>query len=203
MSHYLRILNATLRIEGVYSNDRDDPGGETYCAVARKRHPTWSGWVIIDRHKEERDGFEFIEALALDPDLRWEVEEFYRREFWNKIAGDRVAAISPLVAEELFDTAVNVHPTRAVKFLQRALSLLNKEEKLYSDLIVDGVVGPMTLLALWTFKNKYGCEDLLVLMNILQGMRYVTLAERNPKLEKYMRGWIRTRVLLRNKEVKE
>jgi len=207
MSHYLRILKSTLRIEGVYSNDPDDPGGETYCGIARKRHSTWTGWKIVDHHKARQGGkfrgFPFVEALARDSDLRWEVEEFYRVKFWDRIEGDKVALISSLIAEELFDTAVNLYITRAVKFLQRALSLLNKEEELYPDLVVDGLIGPATLNALWKFVDKYGTEDLLVLMNVLQGARYVELVERNPKLEKYLRGWIRKRVLLRKKEVKE
>ena len=37
--------------EGVYSFNLYDPGGETYCGIARNKHPAWSGWEYLDKQK--------------------------------------------------------------------------------------------------------------------------------------------------------
>jgi lysozyme family protein len=39
--------------EGGYVNDPVDRGGETHRGVARKFHPDWSGWKIIDQIKQD------------------------------------------------------------------------------------------------------------------------------------------------------
>ena len=33
--------------EGKYSNDKDDPGGETYKGIARNKNKDFEGWGII------------------------------------------------------------------------------------------------------------------------------------------------------------
>ena len=41
-------FDATMRNEGGYGNDPQDPGGETYRGIARKFHSKWEGWTTID-----------------------------------------------------------------------------------------------------------------------------------------------------------
>ena len=41
--------------EGKYSNDADDPGGETYKGISRKMNENFEGWKIIDRYKEQKN----------------------------------------------------------------------------------------------------------------------------------------------------
>jgi len=47
------ILAYTLDLEGGYSNDIDDAGGETYAGISRNNFPDWYGWTIIDDLKDE------------------------------------------------------------------------------------------------------------------------------------------------------
>src|SRR3712207_6059069 len=49
-------LERTLEFEGWYSKHPADPGGETYRGIARRHHPSWPGWALIDEAKQ-RPGF--------------------------------------------------------------------------------------------------------------------------------------------------
>jgi lysozyme family protein len=73
------------------------------------------------------------------------VREFYRDVFWHPIAGDKLSEQSPAIAMKVFDVAVNVNHVRASEWLQTALNLLNRNQRLYRDLLVDGDIGQKTL----------------------------------------------------------
>ena len=45
--------------EGNYSNDKDDPGGETYKGISRNMNKDWEGWKIIDSYKGKKNYPEF------------------------------------------------------------------------------------------------------------------------------------------------
>jgi lysozyme family protein len=111
-----------------------------------------------------------------------------------------INTINAKVAEELLDTGVNCGVTFAKPLLQRALNLLNNQGKEgWPDLAVDGIYGPATLSALKTYLAKRGKDGetaLLRVLNILQGNRYIEIAERNPSQEKYLYGWVLNRVVV-------
>ena len=67
---------------------------------------------------------------------------------------DRVAEVAPELAEELFDTGINMGTGTAIGFLQRALNALNRNGRDYADLAVDRRIGPATLGALDAFLRK-------------------------------------------------
>src|SRR3990172_10242116 len=98
--------------EGGYVNNPDDRGGETYRGIARKRQPEWEGWPIIDRLKQESD---FPANLGYDPELPNLVVKFYHDNFWVTIGGDAIQQQE--IADELYDTGVNMGPGVAVKIL--------------------------------------------------------------------------------------
>ena len=102
------------------------------------------------------------------------------------------------VAEELFDTGVNMGPTVAATFLQRALTALNRNGKDYADLTPDGRVGEVTLRALDAFLavrgQRTGETVLLRALEALQGERYLRLAERRPANEAFLYGWLANRI---------
>jgi lysozyme family protein len=96
------------------------------------------------------------------------------------------------LANELYDTAVNMGVRRAVRFLQSALTLLNRDQRDYADLVVDGWFGEKTLATLAVMLNKDGDSDALVkLMNLQQGARYVAIMEADSSQERFARGWIK------------
>lgn len=133
-----------------------------------------------------------METLPLDT-----ARAIFRRRYWDEPGFGRVAQISETIADELFDTGVNMGPARAVEFLQRALNGLNARGKLYPDLGVDGRIGPMTLHALERLIDARGHDGIDVLMrmlNALQAVRYLEIAEGNESQEDFMFGWLRTRV---------
>jgi lysozyme family protein len=184
MADFDKAFEVTMGHEGGYVHDPDDPGGETYKGVARDRHPTWRGWGVIDKKKSEPN---FPKNLDGDEDLQECIKEFYKLSFWDRIRGDEISDDD--IATELFDTAVNMGVYWASMFLQQTLNLLNKEQRLYSDISEDGAIGRNTLKSLNTLLSYDPPELVLLWLNVFQGCRYSSISKNNPKLEKYMRGW--------------
>lgn len=123
----------------------------------------------------------------------------YLKRYWLEPGFGKVALFSALVAEEMADTGVNMGTATAIRFLQRALNVLNLETTVFPDLVVDGEIGPTTLNALGAYL-KYRPNDgervLLTALNCLQGNRYIELAEARPTQEAFVFGWLRERVVL-------
>ena len=120
MPHFKEVLAATLADEGGYVNDPADGGGETYCVISRKHHPTW-----LDAHRPARLSHAKLEA---DPALIAAVEEFYRAYYWAPIGGEDID--DRALAGALFDCAVNLGVTRTIGFLQRSLNALSQNASL-------------------------------------------------------------------------
>ena len=131
-------------------------------------------------------------------DMRWLPREraaaIYRRLYWTRPGFDRLATRAPALAEELFDTGVNMGPAVAAGFLQRALTALNRGARDYPDLAPDGRVGPATLAALDAFLLRRGKGGEGVPLQALQGERYLTLAEARPANEAFLYGWLANRI---------
>jgi len=179
MTAFKTAFDKTMQREGHYSNDPVDPGGETYMGISRVFWPNWPGWDAVNS--------------GIDPQIN-SVEFFYRENFWNRFQGEAVAAYSPVVAARLFDVAVNLGVHRAGKYLQTALNLLNNNRGAYPDLLVDGVVGKITIGYLALFFQRKPPEDakkekmLLNVIRTLQGQHYVDQMTKYPERERF-RGW--------------
>lgn len=116
----------------------------------------------------------------------------YMERYWREPKFDLVNEHTTAVAEELLDTGVNMGPMVASRFLQRALNVLNKEASIYPDLIVDGVIGRMTIAALRAYLGARGKDGHVVLFRALdsqQGARYIEIAEGRPSQEAFVHGW--------------
>jgi lysozyme family protein len=187
MANFEIAYNKTMGHEGGYSNDPDDNGQETYKGISRKYHPSWPGWDTVDNYKGEPG---FPSNLAEDTELDSFVEFFYKENFWDPILGDH--APSQVIAEEMFDNAVNMGITRAVRFLQTGLNVLNRTGKNYGNIVVDGRIGKNTLNALEKLLSVSSREEacLYKIMNILQGYHYINLMTKSEKQEKFARGWL-------------
>lgn len=167
--------------EGTYANNPLDRGRETYCGISRKHFPKWSGWQIIDTYKSYKN---FPRVLDGDVTLQKLVRSFYKGNFWNKLNLDMVN--DQAIANELYDTGVNMGTGMAAVFLQRVLNVTNRNEKDYKDLQVDGDVGPDTIAVLNKHKNP---KMILKFLNCLQGTRYIDICEINPSQEIFMNSW--------------
>jgi lysozyme family protein len=186
MADFDKAYSITLGHEGGYSNDPYDVGGETYKGVSRSYYPDWAGWTIIDKAKSDP---KFPNCLQGNNKLDVLIKQFYKENYWNLFWGDQLP--NQEVANELFDTGVNMGVGRAVKYLQKALNVLNRNQNDYADVVEDGSFGMNTLGAL----NQYLAIDdesfLLKIMNILQGMHYIDYMTKSPTQEKFARGWLK------------
>jgi lysozyme family protein len=175
----------TMQFEGGYSQDPDDPGGETYKGISRPNWPQWEGWPIVDRL---RTATGFPANLERDAGLQDSVRGFYRRQFWNRLKGDDIP--DQTVAEELFDAAVNVGHKTAATWLQQGLNVLNRNGALYAEIAGDGVIGPRTLNALRAYLQNDQPGYLLKAMVVQRGMHYLTIMLNKPTQRKFARGWL-------------
>jgi lysozyme family protein len=169
--------------EGGYSKDINDNGKETYRGISRVFHPYWRGWYIIDAYKRmhplKRN--DYIPNVELDK----LVDIFYEEYFWKT---NRLSEFTNQdVANEVFDTGVNMGSEIAAKFLQTGLNLLNRNEKDFKDIEIDGKIGSETIAMV----NQYPRPQVLLkVLNGLQFSRYVAICERDPKQENNFLGWL-------------
>lgn len=174
-----RYFKTLLAKEGGYVNHPADRGGPTNHGIT------------------ETVARAFGYTGRMEDLTREEATRIYLERYWVQPQFDKVQELSEVIAEELLDTGVNMGPAIAVKFLQRALNVLNQEGKTYPDVTVDGQLGRMTLAALKTFLEARGREGQMVLwrmLNAQQSVRYIEIAERNASQEAFQFGWQSNRV---------
>jgi len=186
MADFVAALALVLEHEGGYADDPDDRGGETYRGIARRFHPDWSGWPRVDALKR---GTNFPRSLVGDRRLEEAVAALYRDLYWDPFQGDALPDQS--LAQELFDTAVNLGVRRAVRFLQDSLNLLNRNQRNYADLVVDGWFGDKSIDAVRAVVAADGDARFVVrLINAMQAAHYIDVMRNDPTQEKYARGWL-------------
>jgi len=171
VANFIEAYESTMKAEGGYINDPDDPGGETYKGVSRKYHSKWNGWVTIDLLKQQPN---FPKNLDEDGDLQKKIEGFYEVNYWDKLQGDSIEDQD--VAESIFDFGVNGGTKTSAKLAQ--MSVQAKP---------DGVIGPKTLKKL----NAEDKKTFLALFALAKIGRYVNICEKNSTSRKYFYGWIR------------
>ena len=84
--------------EGGYSNDPNDPGGETKFGISKRAYP---GLDIANLTLERARGI-------------------YRHDYWDKVSGD---LLPYRVALQVFDFAVNGGTDAAIRTLQKTLGV--------------------------------------------------------------------------------
>lgn len=93
---FQQAVEFVLSEEGGYSNDPQDPGGETNFGISKRAYP----------------------GLNIASLTRREAIDIYRRDYW-----DRLPALPPGIAVAVFDFAVNAGMSRAIKTLQMAVGV--------------------------------------------------------------------------------
>ena len=185
MAAFETAFDLTNQNEGGYVFDKDDPGGETYRGIARNFHPNWIGWNLIGTEKQKGNAG-LSGRLDKNNGLQGNVQSFYRTEFWNSIKGDSIT--DQLIANKIYDMAVNMGIKQASIYLQKSINLLNRNQTQYKDITVDGAIGPATLAALKDAVKLNGNKRVLNVINDYQVKHYIELMEKNPVNEKYI-GW--------------
>lgn len=90
-------MSRVLLMEGGYSNDPNDPGGETNFGISKRSYP-------------DRDIANLSQADAV---------AIYREDFWQKT---QIVSLADAVAGAAFDLAVNMGAKAGIKIVQRAIS---------------------------------------------------------------------------------
>lgn len=179
--------------EGGYSNNAADRGGETYAGIARNFFPSWAGWPIVDKWKEGvgTKPSKLNKALAAVPELRPLVEDWYRKEWWDRLG---LATLPQALANEIFEQAVNLGKTGGGKKVQTVCNAFNYKSgsALFPDLKVDGAIGPKTLAALQAIlAGRANAADLVHALNCMQGAHYLELAAKKPSQRVFTTGWMK------------
>lgn len=181
MDGILKIIDNTIGKEGGYSNHPSDRGGPTRWGVTQAKAREHGYWGDMRQYPREM-------AVAV-----------YLKDYWAKPGIATLLTINERIAEELFDTCVNMGPAWPGIFLQQALNGLNMQGKLYSDIVEDGSIGPATRNALTAYlkaRKDEGVEVMLKALNVLQGARYFAITTARQRNEDFLYGWLRTRISL-------
>lgn len=171
MADFNTALSHTLKAEGGYVNDPDDPGGETYKGIARASNPKWQGWIKIDTLKNSST---FPRNIDSETSLDEMVSTFYKSNYWDRVQGDDIS--NQDIAESIFDFAVNAGPRTSSKLAQIACG---------AD--ADGVIGPATLEKL----NQEDPRAFLAVFALSKISRYVNICEKRKESRKFFYGWVR------------
>lgn len=173
------IIKGVIDREAGYSNNPADKGGETMYGItkATARENGYDGPM--------RD---LPRPLA---------EKIYLEKFVSAPGFLRIAAIDMKIAEKLVDAGVNCGPSLPGPWLQRTLNLLNRQAKLFPDLVVDGVLGKNTQFALMSVLRQRGEDGQTVILRTLNGLQsahYFEITERRPQNEEFFFGWMLNRI---------
>lgn len=140
-------IGRVLGSEGGYVNHPSDPGGETNWGISKRSYPK------VNIKKLTRD-----QAVAI-----------YYRDFWTPVGGDN---LSPIIAYQCLDAAVNHGLGTARRMMQRALGVAD-----------DGVFGPVTFAML----RKIDQND-FIMRFVAERLEFYT---RLGTWDKFGKGWTR------------
>lgn len=162
-------LKFLLQDEGGYSNDPDDPGGETNFGITQKE---------LDKVHVQLGISESVKDLTHD-----EAAIYYKACWWDEYKYNSIDNI--IIATKIFDLAVNMGAESAHKIAQEALTYTG-----YPTLKIDGILGVKTISAIneACFHGRMG--DLLHEIRDAAKWHYEHLVEENPKLNKFLKGWM-------------
>jgi len=158
----------TLGAEGGYSDDPDDKGKETNFGITKATFKDALRRGVIS-------GTSSIRFLTVA-----QVKTIYKTDYWFPIKLGLI--LNADIAAEIFDTAVNMGRSRAIKIVQESLNFLGEK------LEVDGIIGPITLDAIQKWINK-DVRALFICLNGFQFMKYVDIVKNDSSQIKFSRGW--------------
>jgi lysozyme family protein len=176
------LINYTIDIEGDYSDDPLDRGGKTKYGITE---------AVARAYGYTGNMADLPINIARD---------IFAKNYYYKPRIDLINIESTLIAEEVFDTAVNMGTGRAIGWLQECLNVLNDNQRLYPDIKEDGVMGPNTQATLRKYLSirKFEGEQVLYkALNCLQGEYYIRIAQGRKTDQRFLYGWLANRVVLK------
>lgn len=177
MTHPLqkRLIDEVIDREGGYIDHPADRGGPTRYGITQataRAHGYRGPMSQLPRHV---------------------AAEIYAGRYWHSLHLGVIVDIHEPLAETLFDYGIHSGPSEAAEDLQRVLNVLNRVEKDWNDVVVDGAVGPVTLGVIDDLFEKRGRRGLKVLtwgVESLRGAFLIGLAEARESQEAFTFGWL-------------
>ena len=174
------IITGVLAVEGGYVNNKNDPGGAT-------NHGVTEAVARADGYTGDMKALPKERAVSI-----------FHKNYIVKPGYEPFLELSPAVAEELVDTAVNTGPGRPSRWLQSSLNALSQQGQLYPVVSVDGRIGPGTVDSYKALQKARGkvvaCQLVIKSLDAQQGAYYLMISEKNPKLQTFTAGWMQHRI---------
>lgn len=152
-------IERVLEREGGYVDHPNDRGGPTNHGITMDTLSSWRGKPV---------SVEDVQLLRRD-----EARDIYRTRYWSA-PGFGSLRLPDLLAEAVFDTAVNSGPARAVCLLQRCIGVTD-----------DGVIGPITTQAIERSDPKRLCARYLSHCGVFYG----EIIGRDSSQAAFRNGW--------------
>lgn len=157
-----------------YTNRAADMGGPTRWGVThtKAREFGYKGHMSEYPYEEAYKVYEYI---------------------WNRLYLDNIAPIDSHLAVFMFDFGVNSGESRAAKYFQSLLNILNNRQKLYSDITPDGRIGSNTMKAFTAYRTKRGQQGVEIFRMAYNSERvafFTNLAHRREDQEENLYGWL-------------
>jgi len=181
--NFEQAIEKTLGHEGGFADNPNDRGGMTFMGISRRWFPDEPLWAKIDALLAEgRDPNEAIEELRPD------VVDFYRREFWDKYGCE---TLPESIRHRHFDFTINGGAVSSVKVVQ-ALGNVFCQEALGGQIDEDGLTGPATrraIAALAALPDNMQAV-LPIAYRSLQGVHFLNLYKEDRTQVEFIRGWL-------------
>tara|TARA_B110000503_G_C7086607_1_gene387582 strand:+ start:802 stop:1359 length:558 start_codon:yes stop_codon:yes gene_type:complete len=172
MSNYKQIVPFFYKWEGGLSKDKNDSASSNPCPTPYKgvkgyhtnKGVTYTAWVGVFGTSQD---VRFYEMNNED----WGA--IFKRGYWDKVKGDKIQFQS--IANVLVSWAWGSGARTAVKQIQKVLGVSS-----------DGAIGNQTLNAI------HACNELELFDKcvIARGQFFESIARRNPKNLKFLKGWM-------------
>jgi type VI secretion system secreted protein VgrG len=159
------------RWEGNYAYLQDDSGGETYAGIARNANRNWEGWDILDEYKKDS----LVEWNQKIEELEKSVILYYYN-IWVEHGYYKIK--EPFVRDYIFD----YHNTGPISY-RHVKQVLNE---MGHDVGSKAVLDQKTIEAL----NKVNPSIFIERLQDVRRGYYEGVADRNPELKKYLKGWV-------------
>lgn len=160
MERFNKIFEYLLQVEGGYSNDRYDSGGQTTFGI-----------IEIEARQYGYKGH--MRNMPLEVARNIYNKKYYHGNRLDEIKDDRVAL-------SICDWIVNSGNWGAKK-AQQALNELTE-----ANLVIDGKIGNKTLFAL----NNINSEKFLEVYHRLQRNFYISIVRNKPTQQVFLKGWL-------------
>lgn len=121
MADFNKEFEKLILAEGIYGNDPDDSGGETFLGISRKYNPTWTGWKTIDEIKKSNGTKNLTKILKQNKSLTDSAKLYYKIRYWDIFRLDEIP--SQKIAHEMFDTCVNMGSKSAILIAQQVIGM--------------------------------------------------------------------------------